>query len=247
MVRRLGADYVEIRQPSPSINMSALGFVPSEQYSTFRIDLTQGETTVWRRLDKKCRNAIRRSNKSGVRIVPATKNLLEVYYDLYLNTQKKHGSPPHSATLFFNLVDALNTEKQMQMVLALYDGRAIGGIIVFCLNGKMYWWGSVVDRKYAPLNPTNSLLWHVIQWGTNNNYKSFELGRTRSETKGIYLFKKGWGGLHISLTDYILATKNVKLPDPIQKKYVMLSEVWSLLPSKVAQQLGPSIVSRIGL
>lgn len=247
LIKRLKVDYIEIRQPSPSLPLSVLGFVPFGRYLTFRVDLTQGETGVWRNLDKKCRNAIRKAAKSGIKTIAVDEGLVKRYYDLHLNTQKRHGSPPHCEAFFTNMFNALNAKGLAQMVLAVYDGRAIGGVIVFCLNGKMYWWGNVLDRKYASLNPTNSLLWHVIQWGMRNNFKIFELGRTRPEAKGIYRFKEGWGGQRVLLKDYVFATREMKLPDPVQMKYVILSKMWSQLPLVLAQQLGPGIVSQIGL
>ncbi len=247
LIKRLKVDYIEIRQPSPSLPLSVLGFHPFGRYLTFRVDLTQGEAGVWRNLDKKCRNAIRKAAKAGIKTIAVDEGLVKHYYDLHLNTQKRHGSPPHCEAFFTNMFNALNAKGLTQMVLAVYDGRVIGGIIVFCLNGKMYWWGNVLDRKYASLNPTNSLLWHVIQWGMRNNFEIFELGRTRLETKGIYRFKEGWGGQRVLLKDYVLATRVMKLPDPVQMKYAILSKVWSRLPLVLARQLGPGIVSQIGL
>jgi len=247
LTRKLGVDYLEMRHPSPSLPLSAFGFLPLERYLTFRVDLTHGEAEVWKNIDKKCRNAIRKATKSGVKIMAVDETRMEHYYDLYLNTQKRHGSPPHSAVLFTNIFNAFKEKGLQQLILAVYDGKAIGGVTVFCFNGKMYFWNNVSDRKYARLNSTNLLLWHVIQWGSRNNFKVFDLGRTRPQTNGIYHFKRDFGGKCFPLKDYILATKKVEPADPTQRKYVLLSKMWSRLPSTLAQLIGPSIVSEIGL
>lgn len=245
LTRKLKVDYLEIRQPS--LPFSTFGFFPLERYLTFRVNLVQGEAEVWRNMNKKCRNAIRKAAKSGVKIISIDRVHMKHYYDLYLDTEKRHGSPPHSKALFNNIFDVFKKKGLAQIVLAVYDGKAIGGIIVFCFNDKMYWWNNVTDRKYGSLNPTNFLLWHIIQWGGRNNFKIFDLGRTRLETKGIYHFKSYWGGQRVSLKDYVLATKEIKPSDPFQRKYLMLSKMWSKLPSVLAQRVGPSVVKEIGL
>lgn len=245
LMSKLKTDYVEVRQPS--VPLSTYGFFPIQRYLTFRVKLSDGEAQVWRNMNKKCRNAIRKSAKSGVKILTADKTHLKYYYSLYLDTEKRHGSPPHSEALFINIFDALKEKGLAQIMLAIYDGRAIGGVIAFCFNGKMYWWNNVTDRKYGSLNPTNSLLWHIIQWGARNSFTMFDLGRTRYETRGIYDFKNSWGGERCALEDYVLATKKVKLPDPFQRRYMYLSKMWSKLPFIVAQQMGPSIIKEIGL
>jgi hypothetical protein len=39
----------------------------------------------------------------------------------------------------------------------------------------------------------------------------------------------------------------VKIPDPLQRRYVFLSRLWSLLPQPIAGKVGPHITSKIGL
>ena len=245
LARDLRVDYLEIRQPSPSF--STLGFFPIERYLTFRVKLVLGEAEVWGNINKKCRNAIRKAEKSGVRILDVDIAHVKEYYGLHLDTEKRHGSPPHSEAFFHNLWRLFNKKGLAKMVLASYEGRPIGGVIVFCFNGRIYWWSNVTDKKHGGLNPTNFLLWKIIQWGTRNNFKIFDLGRTRSETVGIYHFKSSWGGQPISLKDYIWSAKEITLPDPYQRKYVILSKIWSKLPSVIAQHVGPRIVKEIGL
>jgi len=245
LARDLRVSYLEIRQPS--LSLSVLGFSPLERYLTFRVKLAQGESEVWRNMNKKCRNAIRKAAKSGLKVLDVDQVHVKRYYDLYLDTEKRHGSPAHSEAFFSSICRVFKKKRLAKMVLALYDGRAIGGVIVFCFDGKIYWWSNVTDRKYGSLNPTNFLLWNVIQWGARNNFKIFDLGRTRSGTKGIYDFKRSWGGQPFSLTDYVRSTKNISLPDPYQQRYVILSRMWSKLPSMLAQRLGPMVIREIGL
>lgn len=245
LMNTLKVDFLELRHMP--LSLSSFEFFTFRHYMTFEIDLAKGEEELWRNLDKKCRNLVRKAVKSGVKIADVDDENLSSYYRLYLSSQKRHGSPPHSKAFFTNLFQTLKEKGLLRMVLASYDGKAIGGVMVFCFNGKMDWWNNAIDRRYARLNPTNLLLWEAIKWGEKNNFKSFYLGRTRPETTGIYHFKSGWGGRKVALEDQVLSFKRMELPDPLQRKYVILSKIWSSLPQALAQRLGPSIISEIGM
>jgi len=245
----LKADYVEIRQP-PSFLFPLLlstGFKALQRHVTFRIDLTKGESKLWRDLDKKCRNSLRKAIKTGIKIEEVDLNGLEQYYELYLDVQKRRGSPPHSFNFFRNVYDAFKPPELLRMTLAMYDNKPIAGVMVFCFEDKLYWFGAVTDRKYANLNPTNLLLWNTIKFGVENNFRVFDLGQTRKADVGIYHFKSSWGGNETNLEDLVLSSRNVELPEPSQRKYVFLSKMWSMMPKALARRIGPKVIGGIGL
>lgn len=248
LTRVLGVDYVELRQPRFSLSFTAPTsvIIPLRRYVTFRVDLTKGESELWRNLDKKCRNAIRRAKRLGVKTKEVNVNHIGQYYHLHLDTESRHGSPPHSE-VFFQSIFGSFAQKSLRMMLAVFDGKAIGGIMAFHFMKKVYWFNNVLDRKYASLNPTNLLLWHLIKWGVQNNAAMLDLGQTRPEDKGIYHFKSGWGGHKIPLENNVLMMRSVEIPDPLQRKYVILSRLWSLLPQALAELVGPSLIGGIAL
>jgi predicted N-acyltransferase len=172
---------------------------------------------------------------------------LKHYFSLYLKTQKKHGSPPHDFRLFQNLF-RLNAGTSIKILIAEYGAKPIAGIIVFHNRRNIYWWGGVSDPKFRHLNATDVLLWKIIEWGNESGFTSLNLGRTRFGT-GIYHFKKGWGGIEVPLSDYILAMKgkNAITPDPAEGKYQVLTELWSRLPMAFTRLIGPKIAKQIGL
>lgn len=249
LARKLNVDYIELRQPPSflSVFFPSFGFTALQRYLTFRIDLTKNESELWRNLKKNTRYHVRKAIKAGIEIKDVDANHVEQYYSLYLKTQRRHGSPPHSYSFFTNLYKAFKPKKLLQMIIAVYDDKPIAGEINFLFNDIIYGWGSVTDRKYANLNPTSLLWWYMIKSGLENNYKILDLGRTRSEAKGICHFKSGWGGGKVRLQDYIFYMKDVEVPDPVQRKYVFLSKIWSLIPQALTQRVGPKIISKIGL
>ena len=219
------------------------------KYLTFRIDLTKPSETLWKNLNKKTRNAVRKAMKKEVTMRDVRgEEELKAYYKLYLSTQKRHGSPPNSFKLFKKIYDAFSRKNKAKVLLAEHERKPIAGIIAFCHNNIIYWWGNVTDSEHRSLNPTNLLLWKIIEWGADNGYQVLDLGRTRKETT-IYRFKSGWGGKEGPLPDYVyfLNSKKMELPDPMRTRYTYLSKVWSFMPTGLAKRIGPKIVSGIAL
>jgi FemAB-related protein (PEP-CTERM system-associated) len=248
LTKVLGVDYVDLRQPHFSLSLTAPTSVstPLRRYVTFRVDLTKSEEELWKGLDRKCRNAVRKAMKSGVKTKEVDADDMRRYYRLYLDTESRHGSPPHSATFFRSVFDVF-AQKRLRMTLAVFEGEAIGGIMAFYFRRKLYWFNNVVNRKYARLNPTNLLLWDLIRWGAENDLATLDLGQTRREDAGVYRFKSSWGGHEVPLENHVLMMKDAEIPDPLQRKYLVLSRLWSLLPHALAERVGPNLIRSIAL
>lgn len=246
----IGAEYIEVREPlvlRDAFHVS--GYAEFQVYTTFRIDLSRGTKQLWSGLRKNTRNAVRKAIKSGLVIENAKESeRLKAYYNLYLQTQKRLGSPPHCYKLFENLFNAFSSSGKMRILLTKHQGKPIAGILVFLQEKTIFWWNNVTDAKYRSLNPTNLLLWNTIEWGVENGYHVMDLGRTRKDTT-IYRFKSGWGGQETPLHDYVRfqGSKRRQLPDPSRRKFRYLSNAWSLLPIAVAKKIGPRVISGIAL
>jgi FemAB-related protein (PEP-CTERM system-associated) len=245
----LGVDYIEIRNPhSCGELMVERGFHESRRYVTVRIDLSAGEDTLWLSLDRKTRNSLRRAMRSELDVLEIVEeDQLKAYFSLYLKTQRKHGSPPHSFELFRNLL-RLRAGDNVKALVALYQERPISGIMVLRLNGRAFWWNSVSDVRFSHLNSTSYLLWEMMRSGIREGLTWLDLGRARRGT-GVYHFKNRWGGKELDLLDYqwFLREGSNGLHDPMQLKYRILSSIWSLLPEALTERIGPFIVRGIGL
>jgi len=245
----LKLDYIEIRHPPTTLSLllSSLGFRTLQRYLTFKINLARSESELWQNLKRDVRRRVAKAMKAGIEVKTGGANYLKDYYEMYLSTQKEHGSPPHSYNFFKTMYDTLESKGLMRMFLAFYQGKSIAGDIFFCFNGKMNTWSGVVDARYKDLNPTHLLFWQMIKWGSDEGLKTFDLGRTRLDAGGIYQFKSRWGGVEMNLEDYFFMDKSLTIPDPLQNRYIFLSKLWAMLPSPLVRRVGPRLVSGIGL
>lgn len=204
LAKTIGAEYIGVREPLILTDaFQADGYEKFKEYVTFKINLTKTTNQLWSDLEKKTRNAVRKSAKSGLELEIVKESAqMKVYYELYLKTQKRLGSPPHCFELFKNLFEAFSPSGKMKVLLAKHQGRAAAGIIILFHGGKIFWWNNVSDVRCRSLNPTNFLLWNAIEQGAKEGYSLMDLGRTRKGTT-VYDFKSGWGGQEVALHDYI--------------------------------------------
>lgn len=244
--RTLGAGYVENRgclmaREFPDVE----GYNNFQRYVTFGINLEKELDELWSGLHRSTRYGARKARKSGVEIEELEEvRQLKDYYQLYLETQKRHGSPPHKYALFKNLYNALKTKGKIKVLLANYHGKLIAGLIVFHHNKTIFAWNNVCSTQHRRLNPNNLLIWNVIEWGVRKGHRRLDLGRTRTGTT-IHVFKRRWGGQEIPLQDYVCFLRKRELPDPEQKRYRYLSKVWSFMPTSLTKKIGPKIASGI--
>jgi len=218
-----------------------------ERYVTFRLGLNRPLEEVWKGSHRIKRKAVRKALKSNVKVRMAQNETdIASYYELYLETQKRLGSPPHSYDFFKAMWNKFYPSGLFQVLLANYSGEPIGGSIVFSFHKEICWWGSATKVKYRSLNATNLLLWKTMEWGFDNHFEVFDFGRTRPGSQ-VYDFKQPWGGSETVLSDYLHIMKGVKPPDPSERRYIVMSKIWGYVPEAVARKLGPRVVSRIGL
>jgi len=253
IAKTLSVDYVEIRKPvSKTLEelVNVCGYIHFPRYVTFRVDLKKDTKELWKDLHKtRTRKSVKKAMKSGVVATEVESGeQIKAYYRLYLQTIRRHGSPPHRYEFFEKLNEFFSLKGKVRIQLAQYMGKPIGGLITFCHGKTIFDWNSVTDPAYRNLNSHCLLLWSVIEWGVENKYETLDLGRTR-RGDSIYDFKSGWGGQETDLSEYVyfLNSRIKQLPDPEQTRYRYISKVWALMPSILVNKIGPKVIGGIAL
>jgi len=246
----LGVTYLETRGVSSGMAydlLRTMNYQSYQNYTTFELDLGQPIEKLWRNLDKKTRNATRKAIDRGVKTVEVKDDSqLEAYYSLYLDVQKRHGSPPHGYAFFKRLFEVFGKKDMIRVTLAEYQWKAIAGITTLHFGNTIYWISSVTDIEHRSLNASNLLMWKAIEQGSAGK-KILDFGRTRADST-VHHFKKGWGGKEVNLTDHMLFYgKSRTPPDPSQRKYMYLSRLWSLMPVAASSRLGHHLIGDIAL
>jgi len=120
-------------------------------------------------------------------------DLAEVYYGLHARTRRKQGVPVQPRR-FFELLWKHMLSRGLGFVLLAYSGTTpIAGAVFLAWNGTITYKYGASNPDYLPLRPNHLTMWEAIRWGCENGYRTFSLGRSDLDNKGLRDFKNGWG------------------------------------------------------
>jgi CelD/BcsL family acetyltransferase involved in cellulose biosynthesis len=243
---RLGVDSVSLRGATVA---GADQFETRNRYVTFQVDAGAGPDAVWSDIKDSRQRQIEQADDDGSLRFSTASALddLREYYDLYLESMRGHGTPPHSFEFFRRLWESLYPSGNLRLSMVHHEGSLINGMIDLAAGSTAYQWGVVSDYEYRELNGGSFLLWKSLEWAAENGYDTYEFGRTR-EGSGVYMFKKSFGGSKTWYDDlHYFPDGDGTLQDPEDDTYEQAREVWKRLPLPVTRVVGPQVRKRIGL
>ncbi len=171
------------------------------------VPMTPDMDQMTKRFNRVHRQNIRAAEQKGVRIVQSNeKEDLYLFYQMQLETRRRHGVPVQPQRFFEMLADKIFKERLGFVLLAYRDSECLAGMVILG-------WNTLLLAKYAAskedtlnLRPNNLLFWNAIQWGCANGYKLFDMGRSDIKNEGLRRYKRGWGAEETPLDYSILST-----------------------------------------
>ena len=152
---------------------------------------------------------IRKAQREGVtvRCGEVSSDLTETYYDLHTQTRRRQGVPVQPRR-FFELLWERLIEPGLGFVLLAYSGdEPVAGAVFLTWNGTISYKYGASDPKFWPLRPNNLVFWTAIRWACENDYASFDFGRTDNDNAGLREFKSGWGATEEPLSYSTIAER----------------------------------------
>ena len=133
---------------------------------------------------------------------------IEIFYDILSeNLRKFHRTEP---THSYDEIKGLMNEFPGRILLfgAYHNRKMIGGIILFlCRKDIALIFYIASNRKYQSLRPENLIIYEVIKWLYERNYKYLDFGTLSINMKinyGIYQFRRGFGTVNFAKNQYYL-------------------------------------------
>lgn len=236
LMMHLNTRYVELRCLDDDIVTD--GLPVNDLYSTYLLRLSADPDIIWRQMNQKRRNTIRKAVKYGLTIV-SSKDDVEDFYGLYAQNMRDLGTPVHNAIFFREL----KTEfpDNVRAMLVQYEGKIIAGIHLLLFNGTLTSGWAASLRDYLYYAPNDLLYWEAIKYGCEQGFEYFDFGRSLAGA-GSARFKKEWGSAEVKLKYcYLLNTDKMPHLNPSIPKYARLAKIWRRLPLTIANRLGPLI------
>ena len=158
------------------------------------IDIVPSHDLLWKGLESRARNMIRKSIKSNVKVeqTKIDKLWLNKFYNMLSLTFGRQGiNVPHSRNFYLSLEELFKKDKLY--CLTAYSSDEIVGKAIFLKNdNQMIYFSGTSSIKGLKTASNSLILWEAIKYASNNSIPSFDLGGIGINS--IDKFKKSFGG-----------------------------------------------------
>lgn len=168
---------------------------------TFRLDLTQPEEELLKRMNQKTRYNVRLAQKHGVVIQEEnTEEAFARYLELTHETTSRQGFYAHDDVYHTLMWETLAPRGIAHLLTARYQGKIIVTWIVFLFKDILYYPYGASSHEHKQVMASNLMMWETIRWGKLKGARTFDLwGTPGPDPKptdsyyGFHKFKLGYG------------------------------------------------------
>ena len=234
IVKEQNLDYLELRQEKDiGTNLET-----KDYYYHMKLKLDHNPEVIWKNLDKKTRNAVRKAERLGLKTDMGL-NYFEDFYRIFSINMRDLGTPVDKKEFFEEIIKQF--PDQVDIYVSKLKDKVIGAVFLLKYKDtiKSEWASSL--REYFGYNANQLMYWDAVQDACKNGFNIFDFGRSL-EGEGTYRFKKKFGAKPVRL-HYKYFINNKKIPD-IKKtnwRRKLFSKTWSKLPLFITNRFGPMI------
>ena len=239
LAARLGVDYLELRNRSPSGSERPV----KDLYVTFRKAIDADPEKNLLAIPRKQRAMVRKGIGAG--LSSESDEDLARFYETYAASVHRLGTPVFSRKYFEVLKDTFGPD--CDVLTVMHQGQAVASVMSFYFRDEVlpYYGGSTPDARAVAAN--DFMYWEVMRRAAERGARVFDYGRSKQGT-GSYSFKKNWGFEPQPLPYEYVLVKAAQIPDvnPLNPKYRLFIEGWKRMPFALSKILGPWLSRSLG-
>jgi hypothetical protein len=186
----LGCAHVELRDRELAVQDADGSRFTVDRFTTFEIDLTQGEDELLAGMGKNRRWAIRKAEREGVVIEAASDpEFADDYYEQLVDVFAKQSlHPTYGVDRVRALIRHVQPSGRLLLVRARSpQGKCIATGIFPGLGRSAYFWGGASWREDQNLRPNEPVLWFAMRYWKERGAEAFDMG-------GGGEYKRPYGG-----------------------------------------------------
>jgi len=237
--QNLKADFIELRHTTAK----HLNLMNKQHKISMFLELPNDPDILWKNLDAKVRNQVRKGEKNNLTIEHGSIEKLDDFYAVFSINMRDLGTPVYSKRFFRTILEKFDGSK---IFVAYSEEKPIASAMVMGLKNRLEIpWASSL-REYNHFCANMFMYWHILKYACESGHSIFDFGRCTPE-ENTFRFKKQWGAQPVQLNwQYWIANGN-PLPEinPNNPKYRKAIKIWQKLPVGVANLIGPQIVKYI--
>lgn len=169
-----------------------------EDHLDYLIDLKRPPEAIFQGVGRRTRKNIRRELRRNEVVVAEAKEREQVAacYDLLRRTYRAARVPLVDRSLFEAAFDLLYPKNMVRFTLAHVGQTPVAASVELLYKDIAYGWYGGMDRAYRSYMPNDLLTWHILQWGAENGYATYDFGGAGKpdEDYGVRTFKAKFGG-----------------------------------------------------
>jgi len=211
------------------------------------LDLSGDTSDVFKKFRNSTKRNIKKAQKKEILTsISTSQEAMDNFCRLNTTTRKKHGLPPQPQKFFKNMFETIISQNQGFIVEAVYQNKTVAAALYLTFGDKILYKYGASDSQYLNLRANNLVMWHAIEWASNNGYKSFDFGRTEVYNQGLIQFKNGWGcePTLIKYYKYLLPSKAFVTGNGKQNHFY--EKVFRKTPEPVLKVFGNMVYKHMG-
>ena len=167
---------------------------------TWLLNITKSEDEILKGMRKTQRNLIKRAAKEGVEIIcSADEKYLKAFYEIHLETVRRHKFVPFSYNYLKSEVDIFKNDNQINIFSAKYQGKIISSAIIVFYGKQAFYHHGSSSSEYYKIPSSYLVLWEAIKEAKKRKKEMFNFygiieDKPKHPWSGLSKFKKGFGG-----------------------------------------------------
>jgi FemAB-related protein (PEP-CTERM system-associated) len=238
---RLDVRYLELRHEQEHLHPSLGDKLTAKVH--MRMNLPETSDALWKQLDPKVRNQVRKGEQQQFDIQWGGVELLNDFFAVFSRNMRDLGTPTFGRPLFRAILEQF--PEQAELCVLRIGGTPVASALLTHGYGVTEVPSASSLRAYHATNANMLMYWQLLCRAIQRRQPVFDFGRS-SRDSGTFRFKKQWGAQpYPAVWQYYVRKGRVGDMRPDNRKYNMLIRVWRRLPVGLTRLLGPMIVRGI--
>lgn len=190
--------------PPPGFRASPHSIQPPR---TLVVSLDDDEDALLARMKQKTRYNIKLALKKGILVRKSAD--IQTFYRLMEVTSQRDRFGVHSLAYYQKAYELFYCRGECELFIAEYEGEPLAGLMVFCRQGRSWYFYGGSSDAHRDRMPTYLLQWEAMRWARHQGCNEYDLwgvpdaDETTLEAQfaerndglwGVYRFKRGFGG-----------------------------------------------------
>jgi len=164
------------------------------------LDISKTEDEILAQMRKNTRYYVKRAEKDGVTIESgSTQELLDKFYDIHMETAKRHGFVPYSKKFLDAQLEVFEPLEKIKIFLGIYQGKPISAAVIMYYGDEGVYHHGASLSDYSKIPASYLIQWEAILEAKRKGISTYNFwGVVENAPKhpwaGLSFFKQGFGG-----------------------------------------------------